>query len=662
MNRRNSSQLYLNLGHELIIDNFAGGGGASTGIEQAIGRPIDIAINHDGEALALHAANHPFTKHFQEDVFDVHPAIITRNQPIGLAWFSPDCKHHSKAKGGKPVDKNIRGLAWVTLQWGVWNAPRCIMLENVEEFSGWGPLDENNKPDKAHKGRTFNAFIDCLSTGIDPNHPDLPEIFERLGADFPITRLYEGLGYTVEWKVIRACDYGTPTIRKRLYLIARRDGQPITWPNPTHGDPKSEEVKSGKLKPWRSAAECIDWSLTCPSIFDRKKPLAEATLRRLGKGIKKFVLEAEKPFIVTCNHTGNEFRGQGVDEPFKTITAARDATGVVIPHVTKFRTGSIGHSIAEPLHTITAGGDSKRPAGAAHALGIVAAHVIGIDNKSSGTSCVWGANAPLTTITTENRHAYVSASLVPSIGEIEEQTPRASDIVQMSAPFLAKNYTGAIGSSVQAPIGTITSIDHHSFVSAHIQRQFGKSIGSGADTPVGTITAGGGGKTSIATSHLIKFRGTCQHGQPINEPMPTLTAGGLHNGEVRTLFSKVDLEKEQIKRNALREFARKYIGTDDLTITIDGDLYEIVDIGLRMLTPRELFRGQGFRESYIIDPEIDKVTKDGKIKRAKLSQSAQVRMCGNSVCPPVSEALVGANFRHEEAWGECKKTLASSPA
>ena len=268
-----------NLWDEIVVDNFAGGGGASTGIKMAIGRDVDIAINHDPAAIAMHRANHPLTEHYCESVWDIDPKTATGGRPVALCWFSPDCKHFSKAKGGKPVNKNIRGLAWVALRWAATVRPRVIMLENVEEFKTWGPL-KNNYPDPEQKGRTFNCFVNALR-----RH-----------------------GYKVDWRELRACDYGAPTVRKRFFLVARCDGKPIVWPEPTHGDPASIQVKTGLLKPWRTAAECIDWTLPCPSIFERKKPLAENTMRRIAKGLQKFVIDNPAPFIVQVKHGGDAFR------------------------------------------------------------------------------------------------------------------------------------------------------------------------------------------------------------------------------------------------------------------------------------------------------------------------------------------------------------------
>ena len=320
---------------ELIVDNFAGGGGASTGIELATGRSVDIAINHDPAAIAMHRANHPATKHYCENVWDVDPVEACAGRPVGLAWFSPDCKHFSKAKGGKPVEKAIRGLAWVAIRWAKLVRPRVIILENVEEFTTWGPLI-GNRPDPTRKGQTFRRFVHAL-------------------------KRYE---YCVEWNELRACDYGAPTIRKRFFLIARCDGLPIIWPEPTHGDPSTLFVASGILHPWRTAAEIIDWTIPCPSIYDRKKPLCENTMRRIARGLRKFVLEHPQPYIVDDHiapfliqyHTeqsGKEVRGQAVDKPLMTADSS-NRYGLVTALLIKYYGQGEGQSLREPLHTITA--------------------------------------------------------------------------------------------------------------------------------------------------------------------------------------------------------------------------------------------------------------------------------------------------------------------
>jgi DNA (cytosine-5)-methyltransferase 1 len=321
---------------EIVVDNFAGGGGASTGIEIAIGRSVDIAINHDPAAIAMHRANHPTTEHYTEDVWEVDPVTACAGRPVALAWFSPDCKHHSKAKGGKPVDKHIRGLAWVAVRWAKKVHPRVIMLENVEEFMDWGRLDANSRPDPRYKGETFRRFI----------------------------RQLEKQGYRVEYRLLRACDYGAPTIRKRFFLIARCDGQPIRWPEPTHGDPDGLEVLAGLKKPWVPVADVLDFTLPCPSIFATSeeiweqygiravRPLSEKTMARIARGVEKFVLNNPKPFLIQY-HDSTEFRGQSVDRPLQTVDAS-NRYGLVSAFISQFNNNSVGQEVTKPLNTMTA--------------------------------------------------------------------------------------------------------------------------------------------------------------------------------------------------------------------------------------------------------------------------------------------------------------------
>lgn len=394
-----SPQFLLPLADELLVDNFAGGGGASTGIELATGRPVDIAINHDPEAVAMHAANHPQTQHLCESVWDVNPREVCAGRPVGLAWFSPDCKHFSKAKGGKPVHKRIRGLAWVAVRWAATVQPRIICLENVEEFVTWGPLTADGRPCPRQKGREFGAFVNAL----------------------------QRLGYAVQWRELRACDYGAPTSRKRLFLIARRDGQPIIWPEATHSAP--HKAKALGLMPWRTAAQCIDWSIPCPSIFGRPRPLADATLRRVAEGVRRFVVEAAEPFIVRIGHTGHGDAGKvrGVQEPLSTITSKAE------------------HLLVAPTLV-----------DAAHA-----------DVSPTGVKR-WGkgyrtAMEPLRTVTASGNQALVAA-------------------------FLAKHYTGVVGQDMRRPIGTVTSVDHHSLVAAFLVKFYGNGgQWAGLDEPMHTL-------------------------------------------------------------------------------------------------------------------------------------------------------------------------------
>ena len=543
-------QFNLPIHSELVIDLFAGGGGASTGIEQAIGRAVDIAINHDPEAISLHQANHPQTRHFVSDVFEVDPVAVTDGQPVGLLWASPDCKHFSKAKGGKPVSKKIRSLAWVVIKWAKAVRPRMIFLENVEEFQTWGPLNADNMPCPLRKGETFRLWKKSL----------------------------EKLGYAVEHRELRACDYGAPTIRKRLFLVARCDGAPIMWPEPTHAAPGSLVIKAKKLKPWRTAAECIDWSIPAPSIFERKKPLAEATCRRIAKGIMRYVVESANPFIVNTANSKTTGRGPNawpLEEPLRTVTSAP------------------GFALAVP--TLIQTGYGERP---------------------GQSPRVPGLDKPMGTLVGSQKHALVSA-------------------------FLAKHYTGVVGSDMADPMATVTSVDHHSLVTANLihmghgeGKDGGKRFSHGirdVEQPLNTVTASGAA-AGLVTSHLVKLRNN-QFGQSVETPIPTLTAGGGHVGEVRAFLIKYyGADQDPRLEDPLHTVTTKdRFGL----VTIAGADYAIVDIGLRMLSPRELYRAQGFPESYQID-----FGADGK----PLTKTAQVRMCGNSVCPPLSQAIVGANY------------------
>lgn len=732
--KRDAFTLSLDLGNELIIDSFAGGGGTSTGLEQAFGRPVDIAINHDPEALAMHAANHPRTTHLCESVWDVDPIKVTGNRPVGLVWLSPDCKHFSKAKGGKPVEKRIRCLAWVTLRWAAKCKPRVIMLENVEEFKTWGPLlieaDGSAKPDPAKKGKTFDSFI----------------------------RQLRAHGYAVEFREMRGCDHDTPTIRKRFFLVARRDGITIKWPEPTHGAPDSIGVRAGKLLPYRTAAECIDFALPCPSIFERDKPLAPATLRRIAKGIMRYVIDAADPFIVGAGGPARAGEPRPTARPFGTLLARNDSyfcapTIVPVTHQGGDRTESIG----EPFRTITGAhrgektlgvatlvqvGYGEREGQAPRALdiekplgtvvGAAAKHALveaelapfAMTNTTGHPGA--GADMPVPTITAAGKQALVSALLTGVGGRAGQSRPRgvdeptatatskadaalvtavlvdaahgevspggvkrwgagahdvevplgtvtASGNKAVATAFLAKHYTGVVGSDLADPIGMVTACDHHSLVtafltehanasnqrvmpadeplrticaqvkgghfsmvSAHIQRDMGASVGHAADAPLGTVTAGGGCKSALVTSNMIKLRGTST-AAGTDEPLGTVSAGGQHHAEVRAfLLSYYGTDQApEIDGPLATVTSRDRFGL----VTIHGQDYQIVDIGLRMLQPRELFRAQGFPDDYIIG--------DYPAQGLKLTKSAQVRMCGNSVCPPMAKALILANFAHE---------------
>jgi DNA (cytosine-5)-methyltransferase 1 len=475
-----------------VADNFAGGGGASLGIEQAMGRHVDVAVNHDRHAVAMHTANHPRTKHYLEDIWAVDPIEAVDGKRCRMAWFSPDCTHFSKARGGKPVSKQIRGLAWVVLRWAAKVRPDVIFMENVEEFRTWGPLtrkrgrERHPQPCRFRRGSTYEQWRQQL----------------------------KDLGYKMEMQELRACDYGAPTIRKRFFMVARRDRKPIVWPEQTHS------MEDDELPRYRMAAECIDWTRECPSIFERKRPLAENTMRRIFNGLRKFVTEASQPFVLKLNHGGDAFRGHGVEQPLQTLTGSREWY-MVSPYL-----ATLGHT-QNPGH-------------------------------------VYSVDMPAQTVMRKNRHMLVAA-------------------------HIAKHFGGVTGTEVTNPFPTITT--------RGTQNQLvTTSLAKSGGTNVGEVRA-----------FLLKYYGACTDGQRLDEPGHTVTTKGR-------------------------------LGL----VTVYGEPYQIVDIGMRMLTPAELFEVQGFKvrgfrgneDGYIIDPEID-----GK----PMSKTAQIAKCGNAVCPPVARALVAAN-------------------
>lgn len=419
----------INLLDEITVDGFCGGGGWSTGFELAIGRPVDVGINHDKAAIALHKKNHPFTRHYQTNIFDVDPYKACQGRPVAWAHFSPDCKHFSRAKGKKPVSKFIRSLAWVVIRWAGTVKPRIISMENVPEFMTWGPLCAVRGP----HGRVLRKDGTETPKGVSTPYKDqlLTPDKRKAGRTFrKFTSALRKLGYTVEWKELKACDYGAPTSRKRFFLLARLDGKPIRWPEPTHGDPNSDAVKSGALLPWRTAAEIIDWSAPCPSIFERKKPLAENTLRRISRGIQKYIIDDPEPFIVQINHAGENFRGQDIHSPMPTITA-KHGFGVVAPTLIQYHTEQTGRehrgqTVEQPLQTVDA----------ANRYGLAAATLIQFNNHCDGVS----AQTPLPTVTAQAGHfAEVRA-------------------------FLMKYYGSGTGQPVTAPLDTITSHDRFAVV------------------------------------------------------------------------------------------------------------------------------------------------------------------------------------------------------
>ena len=538
---------------ELIVDNFAGGGGASTGIEMATGYSVDIAINHDPEAIKMHKANHPNTKHYCENVWAVDPVKACNGHPVGLAWFSPDCKHFSKAKGGKPKDKNIRGLAWVACRWAGLVRPRVIMLENVEEFKTWGPLGRRHHPIKAKQGETFQKFVQQLTD----------------------------LGYEVQFRELIAADYGAPTMRKRFFMIARCDGKPIVWPEPTHAPADSEEVKAGLKKPYVGAYTQIDFSRPCPSIFDTSeeikekygiravRPLAQKTMDRIARGFIKFVLNNPKPFIIQCNH-GGERRPNDIREPMPTIT------------------GKHGYGIVEP-------------------------YMVQIGQTGFTKDRSKDVREPLTTIVSKNEHCLISPTLIQYHSETSKD--------------------GVRGQTIEDPIMTVDSSNRYGLVTSFLHKYYDggyKGAGETVENPLPTVTAWD--HNSVVTANLIQMNNHCD-GKDIRQPLPTITAGDGHFGEVRAFLIKYYGQGtgQDIEQPLDTVTARDRFGL----VTIEGVDYQIVDIGLRMLEPRELYGCQGFPDDYIIDHDYT-----GKI----YPRSEQVRRCGNAVCPPIPAALVRANL------------------
>ncbi len=645
---------------EIIVDNFAGGGGASTGIELAIGRSVDIAINHDLNAVAMHTTNHPDTLHYCESVFDVDPATATAGKPVGLAWFSPDCRHFSKAKGSKPVEKEIRGLAWIVIRWALSVRPRVMMLENVEEFKTWGPLlAEEMRPDPARAGETFEAFCGMLSCGIPAYHPALAECCEFLDIlpdSQQAQQLINGLGYNVDYREMRACDYGAPTIRKRFFMVMRCDGVPVRWPAATHGDPKSPAVQAGSLAPWRTAAECIDWSISAPSIFGRKKQLAENTLKRIARGIQRFVLDNPTPFIVKCNHTTTKgkydcFRGQSLEEPLQTITKTH-GYAIAVPHLTKSRTGATGQPVTEPVPTVTAG-TSRRPGGNGHALGIVEAALTPFLAGNGGSEYQAKPrplDRPAHTILKQSRACVVAPVIARQFGaSVGHRADEPSATItaggggksQLVTPTLIQmGYGERPGQAprvlqLEKPLGTITAGGgKFAMVAANMVKHFGGNYtgaGVALDEPIHTVTTTD--HHALVTSSIIKMRGT-NTGQPTDTPLQTVTAGGQHFGEVKTTLANEGYDEYRAQLTA--DFLREYCGEDCTgLVTVDGITYRIVDIGMRMLQPHELYRAQGFPEWYIIDRDY---------RGVKYAKDKQVARCGNAVPPPFAEALVRANM------------------
>ena len=669
------AQLPLDLREYLNIDLFAGGGGASEAMEEATGEFVDIAVNHDDDAVSMHIVNHPQTTHYREDIRLVEPRVATRGRPVGRLHASPECTHHSQARGGQPRSKESRSLSWMMIKWAGQTRPLMLTMENVMQILQWGPLIA--KRDKA-TGRVVRLDGTVAQPGERvPRHeqflvPD-PKRKGRTWRQF--LHALRGFGYQVDYWVERNCDYGDPTTRQRLYLVATDGGFAPVAAEKTHAAKPSKG-----LKPYRTAAECIDWSDLGQSIRNRKKPLAEATMRRIAKGIEKEVLQRAKPFIVPIANWSRE-AVHPVDQPLNTITAwpkggafsvatptliqvgygERDGQaprvleldeplGTVVAggvkhalaaaHLVKFRFDATGAPVDEPMPTITSGGECKRPAGAAHALGMASAVLVGVGGRAGQTEPRSVAE-PMYTITAKADCGVATAFMVQANGGYNTTHSRPADAPistvtnkgsqqQLATAHLVTLRKGSHGAPVDGPLGTQTGTDHHGLVSALLVTNTTGHTSTPADQPAPTVATGGhhmlvtaetiagsltpeqlDGAVWVA-AFLMKYHGMGENIRPLDEPVSTVTT------------------KDRL---AL------------VTVWISGSPYVIVDIRLRMLKPRELYRAQGFPDSYIIE-------RGHNGQRFTLSQ--QVHMCGNSVSPNTMAAYARAN----DPW---KRRLRPSP-
>lgn len=588
------------MNQEIFVDNFAGGGGASTGIEIGLGVTVAAAINHDPAAILMHKTNHPYTEHYQASVWDIDPREVCRGRPVAGAWFSPDCKHFSKAKGASLVNREIRGLAWITLRWAALVRPRVIMLENVEEFQTWGPV-RKGKPVKKLAGTTFRKFISQL----------------------------RDLGYVVEYRELVAADLGAPTTRKRFVLIARCDGRPIVWPERTHAPRDSEEVRSGKLKPWRSAAEIIDWSLPCPSIFESKaeilekyglkavRPLADNTMRRIIRGVDKFTIRSGEPFIVQQKFQN---AAQDIGKPLTTVTAvgAHELCKPMLAPLTVTNTShSVGAPAGEPVHTVTTAGNQM----------LVTPYLAECNHAGGGH--IADPREPHKTITAKHTGGIVAPSLIQYHTEQTEgvrasglgvpiNTVDASNRYGLACANLVEYYTGGRPLDVTDPMHTVTSRDREAVVAAHVVKFKRDEVGTLPTEPLPTQTSSG--VFAVCKAHLAKMR----------------------NGDSLGYWPEI--------RALLNRYCGYILAEDELLLLeIGGAFYYIADIGLRMLSPRELYNAMGFPPDYIIDRDYT-----GK----PYPKNEQVARCGNAVCPPLAAAVARANFP-EYVAGDTIGTMAA---
>ncbi|MCE0934823.1 DNA cytosine methyltransferase [Pseudomonas putida] len=578
---------------EIVVDFFCGGGGAGTGLEMGLGRPVTVAKNHSPAAISMHTANHPAARHFTTDVFEGDPDEECQGRAVGWFHMSPDCTHHSQAAGGQPRKREIRNLSWIGLKWAGKKKPRVISLENVKQILQWGPLMA--KRDKA-TGRVMklDGTVAAVGERVPVQQQFLVPDPKRRGITWRrFVHLLEGKGYQVEWQIIKACDFGAPTSRERLFMIARCDGQPIVWPEPTH----AKNPAKGQQK-WRTAADCIDWSVPSKSIFGRKKALADATLRRVAKGMKKFVLDNPQPFIVPIANWSGEL-AQSADEPLRTVTSWP-------------RGGSF--AVASPVI-------------------LPATH--------QGADRVNNPRDPLPTVTAANRGELMMASpvMIGAGGPVYAGKPAPAD----------------------QPVGTLMTQNHRALVTAFIEQAnggFNATPAKGADEPLTTVT-NTGSQQRLVTASLATLRRNCV-GRAADEPVPTMTAGAEHHALVEYKLSPEHEEGAlRVAAFLISYYGTENISACDspaptvttkdrlglVTVLVRGTPYVIVDICLRMLQPHELYRAQGFPASYIIDKGAD-----GK----PFTKTEQVHMCGNSVSPPPMAALARANDPWKVAASQSK--------
>lgn len=647
---------------EIVVDFFCGGGGAGTGLEMGLGRAVNVAKNHSPQAISMHTVNHPGAVHYTTDVFEGDPDTECGGKAVGWFHMSPDCTHHSQAAGGQPRKREIRNLSWIGLKWAGKKTPRVISLENVKQILQWGPLIAKRCKVTGRVMKLGGAIAEPGEVVPVQQQFLVPDPKRRGQTWATFVAELQHLGYVVEWRVIKACDFGAPTSRERLFMIARCDGEPIVWPAPTH----AKYPVKGQQK-WRTAAECIDWTIPSKSIFDRPKPLAPATLRRIAKGMKKFVIDAADPFIVPiANWSGESV--QSANDPLRTVTSwprggSFAMASPIIAPATHQGSDRINDPHA-PLPTVTCANRGE--------LTLIRPTLIqtGYGERAGQEPRVPGLDQPLGTVVAGGvKHALAAAHLVkfrfadegkaldeplPTItsGGNYQRPAGAAHAMGISTVFMAQmngGFNTTDAKSIEDPMTTVTNTGsqqqlvtanlvhlrgncdardvadplhtisaggtHHGLVTAFMERQFGASVGQAIDEPAPTITAGGGGKSSLVefqlspeveagalrvAAFLISYYGT-ENVSAAGEPAPTITT-------------------------------KDRLGL--VTVTIKGTPYVIVDICLRMLQPAELYKAQGFPADYIISHGAD-----GK----PFTKTQQVHMCGNSVSPPPMAALARAN-------------------